>query len=443
VAIKEYFPRELVGRSEGDPLVRAHGARESAQFEFGKLRFLEEGRTLAAIEHPRVVRILELFEEHRTAYLVMEYHRGATLAEVAAFADVAASAGGRLSPALVVALALEILDGLETVHGQGVLHCDIKPSNLYLTATGRPLLLDFGAARRDFGERTATLDGVLSPGFAPFELFQERGRLGPWTDVYGVAATAVALLTGERPPSAADRVANDPLAPGSALAGSLPPELRAPLLAALALYPEGRTANARSFAAALRAAPIEPAPESELAAVAAAATARRNLDGDVATGSSTTTLSRPSGRRRSRTGRPFRRAAAIALVLGVAFVVGWTLRERPRDRAALAPEAKSSEASSAAPAARAAPGEVLFAVVPFAELVALRDAQGREPWTFDAVPLPATLALPPGDWSAVVRNPVTGETALLPLRVAPGTPLRVTHRFARLEARDYFGSTGW
>ncbi len=440
VAIKEYFPRELVSRAGDDPVVRPLGAGESAKFEFGKLRFLEEGRTLARVSHPRVVRVLELFEENRTAYLVMEYHRGANLAEVAALA------GGLLPEPVVVALLLEILDGLEAVHRQGVLHCDVKPSNLYLTHSGVPLLLDFGAARRDFGERTATLDGVLSPGYAPFELFQERGRLGAWTDVYGVAATAVALLTGERPPSAADRVAADLLGAGAALTARLPQGLQAPLVAALALRPEERTPTAERFRAALLAAQAgPPAPQPELADLAMRAMARLAENEEAGTGSSTTTISHPSERaRRSRRTRLLLAgglgiAAASALWLASGPPAVETATPAGERRAAVAADAASPLAASAARES----GEVSFEVVPFGELVELRDAQGRELLSANPVALPARLLLPVGDWTAVVRYPVSGETVSLPLRIAARQSLRLEHRFARLDARAYLEATGW
>ncbi len=461
VAIKEFFPRQLVSRAGEDPTARALGAGESAQFEFGKLRFLEEGRTLARVSHPRVVRVLELFEENRTAYLVMEYHRGANLAEVAA------SSGGCLDESVVRALLLEILDGLETVHRQGILHCDVKPSNLYLTQAGVPLLLDFGAARRDFGERTATLDGILSPGYAPFELFQERGRLGAWTDVYGVAATAVSLLTGERPPSAADRIPVDALAEGAPLAERLPAEMRAPLIAALALRPEERTPDAAQFRAQLLAvASPPPASLRELAELATRALSRPASADEAASGSSTTTISRPFARRR----RPRSRRLLLVgmLALGVATAFWW--RSRP-DAQAVVPTAPVTDAAPSAtpadttvsepkstpetdgPLATAAAGdltsttgpsgEVLFAVVPFGELVELRDTGGRQLLADAALPLPALLRLPAGEWTARVRYPVSGDVVLLPLAVAGGESSRVEHRFARLEARAYFEATGW
>lgn len=430
-----------MSRSGDDPLVRPLGARESGQFEFGKLRFLEEGRMLALVSHPRVVRVLELFEENRTAYLVMEYHRGATLVEAAALT------GGRLDEAVVLALLLEILDGLEAVHRQGVVHCDVKPSNIYLTEAGVPLLLDFGAARRDFGERTATLDGILSPGYAPFELFQERGRLGAWTDVYGLAATAVSLLAGERPPSAADRIVGDPLSADGSLAARLPEGLRRPLVAALALRAEERTPSAERFRAEILAARTGvPADSGRLADLARRARAAAAAEDGAATGSSTTTLSRPSARRRSRS-RVLVTGALVVMAVAAAIYLTARLQSGGDDREpttpASSPGAGALVPASAAGAEGPVAGDVVFAVVPFGELVELRDASGNAAVDAGSLPLPARLRLLPGPWNARVRYPVTGEVAELSFRLAAGEALRVEHRFASLDARAYFEATGW
>jgi hypothetical protein len=438
VAIKEYFPRDLVARLPRELRLVPHSPAEASPFEFGKARFLEEGRTLAGLEHPHVIRVLELFEQHATAYLVMEYHRGATLA------DLAAADGGALPVPVVTALASGALAGLAAVHAAGVVHCDVKPSNLYVTESGRVLLLDFGAARRDLGERTATLDGVVSPGFAPFELFQERGRVGPWTDVYGVAATAVALLTGERPPSAADRLEHDLLAPEGALASRLPGSLRAPLLAALALRPEHRTATATALDAALTAVPaVSPA---ELGArVRAIATTREAASDE--SGSSTTTIDGEVRSRRSDRGRAARIGwAAAALAVATAATLYLT-RDRSEPAPLASPVPQPAAAAPSEPLRVAEPAaatvELLLDVRPYGELVALRSPDGESLRGAESISLPARVRIPAGEWVAVVRPPAGGGTVEIPVRAVAGATARIERRFAPLPARAYFESSGW
>ena len=201
VAIKEYLPRELAGRDADHWTVAAHSGEDAAAFAFGLGKFLEEARTLARLDHPNLVRVRDFFEEHGTAYLVMDYYDGLTLAEY-----LTRQPGGRIGEDQAINILLPILDGLREVHAKGFLHRDIKPANIYLTAGNRPILLDFGAARQAMGEHSRSLSVVLSEGYAPIEQYQRNGKQGPWTDVYGAAATLYTMVTGQVPPSATDRL---------------------------------------------------------------------------------------------------------------------------------------------------------------------------------------------------------------------------------------------
>ncbi len=193
--------------------------------------------------------------------------------------------------------------------------------------------------------------------------------------------------------------------------------------------------------------PAQPAPLAQLATLAQQAMARLAADNEVATGSSTTTISRPSAHRRRSQSVRFLLAALFTLLVGAAVWTASRLRSAG-DEAPIPAGAAASERAPAGgvPAAALPPlaaGEVLFAVVPFGELVALRDSAGRDLLGEAAVPLPARLRLPSGAWTAVVRFPVSGEVAELPLRVGAGETVRLDHRFTRLEARAYLEATGW
>ena len=206
VAIKEYLPRDLAGRDTDHWTVAAHSGEDAEHFAYGLGKFLEEARTLAQLDHPNLVRVRDFFEEHGTAYLVMDYYDGLTLAEY-----LTRQPGGKLPEEQAIGILLPILDGLREVHAKGFLHRDIKPANIYLTAGNRPILLDFGAARQAMGEHSRSLSVVLSEGYAPLEQYQRNGRQGPWTDVYGAAATLYTMVTGRVPPSATDRLGADNL----------------------------------------------------------------------------------------------------------------------------------------------------------------------------------------------------------------------------------------
>src|SRR6185312_15891447 len=101
-----------------------------------------------------------------------------------------------------------LLDGLEQVHNAGFLHRDIKPANILLDASGNPTLIDFGASRAAMAGLSATLTAVFTPGYAAAEQMSSA-KQGPWTDIYGLAATLYHAIAGRKPPSAYDRVMSD------------------------------------------------------------------------------------------------------------------------------------------------------------------------------------------------------------------------------------------
>lgn len=256
--IKEYLPRELAGRSSDRASVAAHSQDEGAAFRFGLEQFLREARTLAQLDHPNIVRVRHFFEANGTAYLVMDYYQGLSLAEYVE------QQGGRLEEKLAIQLLMPVLDGLRAVHAKGFLHRDVKPANIYLARMDsggvRPILLDFGAARQAMSERSRSLSVVVSAGYAPFEQYQRRGNQGPWTDVYSVAAVLYRLVTGEPPPEAIERVSGDEIKPAASFGVST--RLSDALGEALALAPEARPQTVPEFQVRLWGAkpPQEPDP---------------------------------------------------------------------------------------------------------------------------------------------------------------------------------------
>ena len=169
VAIKEYCPRDLVGRDTSRRTLAPHSQEDGELFQVGLQAFLDEARTLAKFDHANVVRVRDFFEANGTAYLVMDYYEGESLLEYLE------RHGGKLPWRAALELMLPVLDGLREVHRRGFLHRDVKPHNIYLTTQGRPILLDFGAARQAMGERSRSLSVILTEGYAPFEQYTRRG----------------------------------------------------------------------------------------------------------------------------------------------------------------------------------------------------------------------------------------------------------------------------
>ena len=256
VAIKEYLPRELAGRATDRATVAPHTQDEGEQFHYGLEQFLREARTLAQIDHPNIVRVRQFFEANGTAYLVMDYYQGISLAEHLE------RQGGRLPEEQAKQVMLPILDGLRAVHAKHFLHRDIKPQNIYLARIDsggtRPILLDFGAARQAMGERSRSLSVVVSAGYAPFEQYHRKGNQGPWTDIYSAAVVIYRLVTGVTPPEATERRDVDLLKPAAAFGVSKP--LSDALSEALSLAPEQRPQTVRGFQARLWGIGVAPQP---------------------------------------------------------------------------------------------------------------------------------------------------------------------------------------
>jgi serine/threonine protein kinase len=239
VAIKEYMPREIAGRDTDGVSVVPHSGKGSEEFEYGKEQFLEEAKTLARFDHANIVSVQDFFEDNGTAYLVMEYYEGKPLDQY-----LADQPDGRMDPEVATEIMLRVLDGLKEIHAKGYLHRDVKPENVYLTKEGRPILIDFGAARQAVGERSRSLSVMMTPGYAPYEQYRRDGDQGPHTDVYGAGATLYRMVTGEKPLPATDRVVEDTLQSPREVNPEVPKGVSRAVMGALAVGNKERLATA-------------------------------------------------------------------------------------------------------------------------------------------------------------------------------------------------------
>lgn len=201
VAIKEYLPSALAVRQDG-ATVLPRTTKMAGDFGWGRERFVTEGRTLATLHRvPAIVHVFDFLEANGTAYIVMELLSGETLED-------RLKQKGTLTPEEVDRILWPLLDGLEQVHSAGFLHRDIKPANILLNAAGDPTLIDFGAAREAMVGRTSAMTAIFTPGYAAAEQMTSA-KQGPWTDIYGLAATLYNAIAGKTPPSAFDRMLDD------------------------------------------------------------------------------------------------------------------------------------------------------------------------------------------------------------------------------------------
>lgn len=246
VAIKEYLPNALSLRGEGGiaPVVPP---QHQADFNLGLKCFFDEGRLLTGLKHPNVVRVLNFFRANGTVYLVMEFEHGRTLRELIHREP------ERLSESLLRTVFGGLLDGLGEVHGQGLLHLDIKPSNIWLREDNSPVLLDFGAARHALDIGPAVPRAMYTPGYAAPEQYHGKYTLGPWTDIYAVGACIYAALAGAAPQAADERMADDSVQPARQRWGDeYPTALLVTIDECLRLAPGRRPQHARALQASLQ-----------------------------------------------------------------------------------------------------------------------------------------------------------------------------------------------
>ena len=202
VAIKEFFMKELCNRdgSTSHVTLGTEGSRETvARF---REKFLKEARNIARLNHPHVVRIHDIFEENGTAYYVMEYAEGGSLADLV-------KSKGCLSESEATHYILQIAEALAYIHSKKINHLDVKPANILLNELNEAILIDFGLSKQYdalTGGQTSTTPVGISEGYAPMEQYKQGGvsEFSPETDIYALGATYFKLLTGKTPPSASD-----------------------------------------------------------------------------------------------------------------------------------------------------------------------------------------------------------------------------------------------
>ena len=201
VAIKEFFIKGLTERDESTCVVSVSNIDNLQQFEEQREKFKKEARRLRKLKNKHIVKVHDLFEENGTAYYVMDYIDGESLAEKIK------RTGEAFPEVEVKGILLQILDALKEVHHNEIWHLDLKPGNIMLDKNGTAYLIDFGASKqiRSNGSMTTSTALCYTPGYAPNEqIGQMYERFGPWTDIYALGATVYNLLTNKKPPMAVD-----------------------------------------------------------------------------------------------------------------------------------------------------------------------------------------------------------------------------------------------
>ncbi|WP_423068275.1 protein kinase domain-containing protein [Devosia sp. CN2-171] len=199
-AVKEYSPSDLYMR-EGATIYPYEDSEE--QYHQGLADFLHEARTLARFSHPNIVKVARIIEANNTAYMVLEFEEGQSLKEWLLDRQT------KPNQAELDAIIGPLLDALELIHADNILHRDVAPDNIYVRRNGTPVLLDFGSARPGTA-RSHSVSAIVKAGYSPQEQYSSRAQnQGPWTDIYSLGATLYKAVTGEAPPDATERVVDD------------------------------------------------------------------------------------------------------------------------------------------------------------------------------------------------------------------------------------------
>lgn len=246
VVIKESFPDSLCYREASTLDVCLHDPEAGQEgFDWARNNFLREVRLLANLDHSCIAKVYAYFEEHQTAYYVVEYINGISLDKLAAQH---AAMKTPISQSSLFGLMIRILDTLDYLHSRKLLHRDIKPDNILITRAGLPVIIDFGAAREAYGDLGTNI--VETPGFSPAEQSTPNGNMGPWTDIYALGATLYYTLTGTCLPPARQREiydTADPLSSNEKLQRIYHPTLLSSIDRAISPHPQNRYQSAAEW----------------------------------------------------------------------------------------------------------------------------------------------------------------------------------------------------
>lgn len=197
-AIKEFFMSGYNVRNNTTNHVSLQGL-EVKDFDRVRKTFINEARTLANLNNEAIVKVIDIFDENGTSYMVMPFVEGTTLKSMV-------EKDGPMEYEMAVNYMVQICEALKYIHSNNILHRDVTPDNVIVTPEQKIVLIDFGSARKFIDNKTQRHTTIVKPGYAPLEQHSARSRKGAFTDIYSVGAVFYYLLTGERPMDATERV---------------------------------------------------------------------------------------------------------------------------------------------------------------------------------------------------------------------------------------------
>lgn len=257
VVLKECFPSSFCRRN--DTIVTPNSRQRQADFRSIVELFLQEALNLAKLDHPNIVKVHQVFQDNETAYMAMDHIHGPDLLETIE------GTAPKLTRDEIIITLHKILDALGYVHAQGFLHRDISPDNILLDrTTGEPVLIDFGAARKDVTRKSRAVSGlrVVKDGYSPQEFYISGSKQAPYSDLYALAATFCHLVSGEVPKTSQERLSSianregDPQRPLVGRVKGYPKPFLAAIDKAMSIFPKDRLQSAAEWQAMLRDVPV-------------------------------------------------------------------------------------------------------------------------------------------------------------------------------------------
>jgi len=253
VAIKEFFMSDFCNRDAKTSSVSVPSVGSKDLVEKFKQKFIREAKSIASFHHPGIVRVSAVFEENGTAYYVMDYIDGGSLADLV-------KVGGRLPERQALFYIRQVADALGCVHSRNMLHLDLKPENIMLDGNERAVLIDFGVSKQYdevSGNNTSTLLGYSLHYAPPEQMRKSVQSFFPATDIYSLGATLYNLLSGITPVESYLRASGDEMPP---LPSSVSMQVRHAIEEAMQLNKLNRPQSVEEFLALLDATSVTPPP---------------------------------------------------------------------------------------------------------------------------------------------------------------------------------------
>ena len=237
-AIKEFF---ISGKCARDTKHHTLSLVDISPEDFQRFRsrFVDEARTLSTLEHVGIVKVVDIFDDNNTSYIVMPFIEGETLQKKV-------EKGGKLPYDVAVNYIAQLSEAIAYIHSKHILHRDIKPDNVMITPDNRVVLIDFGSARQFVNDEVQRQTAILTQGYAPPEQYVATSRKGNYTDIYALGAVLYYAVTGRKPIDSAGRSIERMPEPIELTPG-LPIDANRTIMKAMQLRPEERHQSAEEF----------------------------------------------------------------------------------------------------------------------------------------------------------------------------------------------------